>query len=571
MFHQFIKIISLVTIIITTIAHSKDIGTPDGLSIAEWQNIQKQINSKSALQTNATLDQNYLKASNVDANDTIANGGDGGDAFGISVDIDGDTLVVGARYENGAGDTINNSGAAYVFIKSNGAWVQQGDPLRASNPNTTDQLGMSVGISGDTIVVGSRLGESEVVNSGTAYVYTRTAGVWSFQTLLKASNPSAFDQFGFTIAIDSGTIVVGAYQEDGSSSSDNYGAAYIFTGSGNSWSQQAMLTAAGLGTGIGIGDNFGYSVSISGDTVVIGAYKEDGLDDATQDDSGAAYVFVRTGTSWSPQAYLKASNVGTSDNFGVSVSISGNSIVVGATGEDGDSNSINSTGAAYVFTRSGTTWSEQSILRATNAGNGDFFGSSVAIDSNKIVIGAKFENGDGIDGLDNNNAFNSGAAYLFERNGVMVQQTYLKASNADAFDEFGISVAISGNTVVVGAHGENSAFSNMPDDNTFSPDPNGAGATYIFSPGDMMFADGFEQAVVVKLFQYLSKIQSNTNLDQYPVYDGKNNSLVFYGHSLKLKNNYDKQDIVEIVKFWLHEVLIEEGLSGQLGLDVIFE
>ncbi len=538
---------------------------PNGLSSSEWENIQSQINDKSLPQVNAILDQNYLKASNVDANINVA---DGGDDFGGAVAIDGDTLVVGARFEDGDdGGTENNSGAAYVFVKSNGAWVEQAY-LRASNPGSGDQFGVSVGISGDTIIVGSHLEDTDTGNSGAVYVYTRTMNVWSFQTMLKASNLGANDFFAYSIAIDTGTIIIGAYKEDGddSSSLNDYGAAYVFTGAGNSWSQQTKLTAGNFE----MGDNFGYSVSISGNTAVIGAYKEDGIDDGNQDDSGAAYVFLRSGTAWTQQAYLKASNVGANDNFGVSVGVSGDIVVVGAFNEDGDTESLPGSGAAYVYTRTGMVWSGNGVLRADNAGIGDLFGTSVSIDGNSIVVGAKFENGDGIGGLDNDNAFNAGAAYLFKRTGMVVQQTYIKASNADTRDEFGIAVAVSGSTIIVGAQREDSAFVDNPADNTFVSDAQGAGAAYVYSPPDMMFTDGFEAPVVMKLFQYLSKIQSNSQLEQVPVYDSQSNSLAFYGHSLKLKNNYAKKDILEVVKFWLHEILIEEGLSGQYGSDVIF-
>ncbi len=561
----------LITVILVSVlniiqAKSNELNIPKGLSASEWKSIQSQINDKSLPQANAILDQNYLKASNVDANTNV---GDGGDAFGGAVAIDGDTLVVGARYEDGIDDgNENNSGAAYVFVKSNGAWVEQAY-LRASNPSSGDQFGISVGISGDTIIVGSHLEDTDTGNSGAIYVYTRTMNVWSFQTMLKASNLGSNDFYGFSIAIDSGTIIVGAYKEDGDDSSalNDYGAAHIFTGAGNSWSLQTKLTAGNFE----MGDNFGYSVSISGNTAVIGAYKEDGIDDGNQDDSGAAYVFVRSGTVWSQQAYLKASNVGAIDNFGVSVGVSGDTIVVGSFNEDGDGDSTLGSGAAYVFTRTGTAWSENGILRADNADMGDLFGSSVSIDGNSIVVGAKFENGDGVDGLDNNNAFNAGGAYLFKRIGPVIQQTYIKASNADLRDEFGIAVAVSGSTIIVGAQREDSAFVDNPDDNTFVSDAQGAGAAYIFTPPDLMFIDGFETPVVVKLFQYLSKIKSNSQLEQVPVYYSQSNILVFYGHSLKLKNNYNKEDILDVVKFWLHEVLIEEGLSGQYGLDVIFE
>ena len=151
-----------------------------------------------------------------------------------------------------------------------------------------------------------------------------------------------------------------------------------------------------------------------------------------------------------------------------------------------------------MFTRSGVIWSEQSILKSLNVGLGDFFGNAVAIDGNRIIVGAKFEDGDGIDGLDNNLAFNSGAAYLFTRsNTTWTQKSYLKASNADIRDELGTAVALSGTNIIVTAPSEDSAFTNDPSDNTFVSNPPttqfiGAGAAYVFTPPDLIFSDGFE-------------------------------------------------------------------------------
>ena len=228
--------------------------------------------------------------------------------------------------------------------------------------------------------------------------------------------------------------------------------------------QQAYIKASNTEKGLEVEDNFGWSVAISGDTMVIGAPNEDsnatGVNgnqtNNSATDSGAAYVFVRSGTNWIQQAYLKASNTGGNDVFGFSVAVSGDTVVVGArwessnaTGVNGNqsNNSASAAGAAYVFVRSGTNWIQQAYLKASNTGASDIFGRSVAISGDTIVIGAGLEdsNATGVNGNQtNNSATDSGAAYVFVRDGTnWVQQAYLKASNTGAVDWFGFSVAVS--------------------------------------------------------------------------------------------------------------------------------
>lgn len=501
---MFIKIqnyflLSTLVLLTTISSHANDADLNTDITDAEWNDIYSHIytNYKSIPFTNAAqLDQSYLKASNVDDGDRDGNG----DGFGSSVAIDGDTLVIGARFEDGDNDDTLSSGAAYVFVKLNGAWVEQ-SYLKASDGINGDQFGYSVAISGDTLIVGSHLEDTTQPNSGAVYVFTRTLNVWSEQTILKASNPGVNDNFGYSIDIDGGYIISGARREDGADNGlqNDAGAAYVFTGSGNSWSQQAYLQASNIGEG----DNFGVSVAIDNDTIVVGASLEDGADDGMEDDMGAAYVFVRSGTTWSQQGnLLTASNGEAKDNFGISVDISGESVVVGSHLEDGLDNMLeSSSGAAYVFTRSSVVWSEQAILKSLNVGAGDLFGNAVAIDGDSVIVGARFEDGDGIGGLDNNLAFNSGAAYLFTRSqNLWTQQSYLKASNADIRDEFGTAVALSGTNLVATAPSEDSAVINDPNDNTFvsnaPPFIVGAGAAYVFTPPDLMFSNGFEEIVV---------------------------------------------------------------------------
>ncbi len=260
--------------------------------------------------------------------------------------------------------------------------------------------------------------------------------------------------------------------------------------------QQASLKASNAGPA----DYFGYSVAVSGDTVVVGAWLESsnatGVDgdetDNSAANSGAAYVFVRSGSTWTQQAYLKASNAEEDDNFGFAVAVSGDTALITAGGEDSEAtgadgdetdNSTGSSGAAYVFTRSGSIWSQQAYLKASNPEPNARFGETAALSGDTAVVGTTFErsNATGINGnqMDRSEP-QSGAAYVFARSGgTWSQQAYLKASNSERFDRFGISVAVSGDTIIVGAFDEDSAASEIGGDETDNSAQN-AGAAYVF-------------------------------------------------------------------------------------------
>ncbi len=466
----------------------------------------------------------YLKASNTG----------GGDNFGLSVAASGDTVVVGAPREDSSatgvdGDGDDNSaadsGAAYVFVRdAGGVWSQQAY-LKASNTGALgDRFGHSVAVSGDTVVVGAfqedssatgvdgNQADNSAFNSGAAYVFVRDAGgVWSQQAYLKASNTEGGDNFGISVAVSGDTVVVGAHLEDSNAtgvdadqddnSGGSSGAAYVLVRSGGVWSQQAYLKASNTDGG----DIFGFSVAVSGDTAVIGAHLEDsnatGVDgnqaDNTSADSGAAYVFVRDpGGVWSQQAYLKASNTDTVDRFGDSVAVSGDTVVIGAPREDSSATGVNGDqgnagpsanyGAAYVFVRDADgVWSQHAYLKASNAGLQDEFGDSAAVSGDTVVVGALGEdrNATGVAGdQDNNSAGSAGAAYVFVRDAADTwsQAAYLKASNTEFDDQFGSSVAVSGDTVVVGAHLEDSNATGV-DGNQADNSAFGSGAAYVFT------------------------------------------------------------------------------------------
>lgn len=371
--------------------------------------------------------QAYLKTTNQGA----------GDELGYSIALDGDTLVVGARNEDGSGTGVNpahnnlgsNAGAAYVFVRSGTTWTQQAY-LKASNTGANDWFGYSVALAGNTLAVGAPFedGSATGVNgadddgtlaAGAVYVFTRSGTIWSQQAYIKASNTGADDQFGRSVALSGETLVVGAPEEDGSgigvnptsnNLTPNSGAVYIFTRSGTTWSQQAYLKASNPD----VSDLFGESVALDGDTLAVGAKEEDsiltgvtagspssGVTGNGAGESGAVYIFTRSGTVWSQQAYVKASNAEANDLFGISVAVSDNTVAIGARSEDSnatgingaDNNSASASGATYVFTRTGTTWSQQAYIKASNTQTGDNFGATIDVDSDILIVGTGFDLG----------------------------------------------------------------------------------------------------------------------------------------------------------------------------------
>ena len=424
----------------------------------------------------------YLKASNTGVVDYFGHSVSlSGDTLAVGAvrEDSSATGVNGSQSDNSA----TWSGAVYVFTRSGRTWSQQAY-LKASNTGTSDEFGYSVSLFGDTLAVGAYWEDSSatgvngsqsdnsVRQSGAVYVFTRSGTTWSQQAYLKASNTGFGDNFGYSVSLSGDTLAVGARGS---------GAVYIFTRSGRTWSQQAYLKASNTGAG----DWFGSSVSLSGDTLAVGARREGsnatGVDgnqsDNSASNSGAVYVFTRSGSTWSQQAYLKASNTGADDEFGYSVSLSGDTLAVGArregssaTGVNGSQsdNSVSNSGAVYVFTRSGRTWSQQAYLKASNTERGDEFGYSVSLSGDTLAVGARHEGSSatGVNGSQSDNSVsNSGAVYVFTRSGrTWSQQAYLKASNTERDDEFGYSVSLSGDTLAVGARLEESSATGVNGD-----------------------------------------------------------------------------------------------------------
>ena len=494
----------------------------------------------------------YLKASNPDASDHFGCGGEnhGHNGQSVALSADGRTLAVGAPHESSAARGVNgnqrdnsvfDAGAVYVFTRTGDSWTQQAY-LKPSNPQSGAEFGHYVALSADgntlavsayweasnaTGVNGNQQDES-IPQAGAVYVFARAGSAWSQQAYVKASNTGEAgtadtfgegDQFGWSLALsgDGTTIAVGAITEDGGAAgingnqrdnaSPSAGAVYVFTRAGRVWSQQAYVKPSNLDAG----DMFGYSVSLSGDgsVLAVGSFDEDGsgrginpAPDNRNAGSGGVYVFARAGATWSQQAYLKPGNSEPQDSFGVHLALSedGATLLAGSLDEDCPASGVNprgcdtdwnsdlSMGAAYVFVRAGTAWSQQAFLKPSNTGANDWFGARVALsgDGNTAAIGAPFEDGGarGVNGRQNDDsASQAGAVYVFTRTGTTWQQrAYVKGSNTEAFDEFGSSVAFdrSGATLAASARGEDSAArgvnANQADNSAAE-----AGAVYLFA------------------------------------------------------------------------------------------
>ena len=324
--------------------------------------------------------------------------------------------------------------AAALAATATAATVTEDAKLAASDGAVQDLLGRSVAADGDTAIVGATFGDGNEVNSGSAYVLVGSGSTWIEQAKLTASDGAGTDFFGESVSVSGDTAVVGAYYDD--DGAGDSGSAYVFVRNGSSWSEEAKLTAS---DGAAY-DLFGGSVSVSGDTAVVGAP----YDDDNGGGSGSAYVFVRSGGTWTEQQKLTASVGSAVDYFGCSVSLSGDTAVVGAT--YGDGNEVDS-GLAYVFVRSDSVWSEQVKLTASDGAGGDVFGCSVSVSSDTAIVGAY---------RDDDSGDSSGSAYVFVRSGsTWEERAKLTASDGVAGDWFGWSVAVSGDTAIVGAKGDN--------------------------------------------------------------------------------------------------------------------
>jgi hypothetical protein len=354
----------------------------------------------------------------------MAPDGAASDDFGYSVAISDDTAIVGApSRDTGRGV---NTGSAYVFTRSAGVWTLQ-QILTASDGEQYDWFGFSVAISGDTAIVGAVFDDTAAgTNAGSAYVFTRSSGVWTEQQKLTASDGWTWAGFGRSVAIGKDTVIVGApfYHVD----APEEGAAYVFTRTNSVWTQHQRLITADSSAE----DFFGYSVAISDETAIVSALLG----------AGSAYVFTQTGGIWTQQQKLTPDE--DYSQFGGSVAISGENVIVGAA--YATTTADFQAGAAYIFSRSEDVWARQQKLYASDGAIVNNFGFSVAIDDDMALVGSPH-------GLTA-----AGSAYVFKRGkGDWTQYQKLTASDGVVGDAFGYSVATAGSTAIVGTKGDDTA------------------------------------------------------------------------------------------------------------------
>lgn len=361
------------------------------------------------------------------------------DDFGYTVSISLDTVVIGVPRDD---DDGANSGSAYVFSQNHGGPDNWGQvrKVTAGDPGSKDRFGNSVSLSGDTLVVGANQDDDQGSNSGSAYVFHRNAGganAWGQVAKLTANDGVRGDNFGISVSVHGDFALVGAHRDD--DAGRNSGAAYVFyrdAGGSDAWGQVRKLTASD-----GAADHqFGMSVSINGNIALVGAY--------TADSKGAAYIFGRAPEGpdlWGEVTKLSASDGEHADSFGYTVSLSGSFALVSAVGDD---DAGTSSGSAYLFGQDegGTdNWGEITKLLASDGALADLFGLTAAVGGDVVLVGSVYDDDAGP---------NSGSAYLFtqDQGGVDAWGEVKKLVSVDGVgDHFGHAVAIDGDFAIAGA------------------------------------------------------------------------------------------------------------------------
>lgn len=457
------------------------------MSEEDWQDIQRQITNHAEanglreiktterIEDSEIVQRDFIKAFNPDVNDQ----------FGTSIAFSGNTLVVGAQFEDSAGggtdgnpssNNLIDSGAVYVFVRTQNSWEQQAY-LKASNAGTSDRFGISVDIDGDLIVVGAtgedthRVGVNPTPsegasNSGAAYVFQRINDRWLEIAFLKASRVTTSSRFGAAVGISRETVVVGApvaNRVSGNQTTQRTGAAYVFVRNDGLWEQQAEL----FPTSPDSGDLFGEAVAVYQDTVVVGVPREDS--DSTvvngnrgnaggslNRDFGAAYVYARNNTSWASQAYLKPPRVGVSGNFGNSVGVFENNVVVGAP----------NFGQSYLFQRTlRGSWRYIDTFPSTGGGGSNSqFGNTVSMDEGFVAIG--FLRSKRVE------------HYLID--GITIVPLGAAEGNDNASTNFGFDAAISSAGILVSDISQSSGIPGVNGDESDTSASN-SGAVYFFT------------------------------------------------------------------------------------------
>lgn len=402
----------------------------------------------STTQSNYILAQNWNEIMKVVASDRGAS-----DRYGYSVGISGSYAIVGApreSHDTSGGNYLLTAGSAYILEKIGGNWIEV-QKLVASDRAAGDHFGSSVDISGNIAIISSPsededvTGGNSIQSTGSAYIFERTTGVWTETQKIVATDRGINDKFGYSVAISGDYAIVGANNDGHDTTGGNHlansGSAYIFKNTGGVWTEVQKIIASDRGAF----DIFGTTVDISGDYAIVGAELEnhDTLGSNSLYNSGSAYIFKNDGTSWFEVQKVVASDRDRNDKFGHSVAISRDYALIGALGESHDTtggNYIEQSGSAYIFKNNGSSWNEVQKLVASDRGDSDSFGKSVALSGDYAIISAIGESHDNTGG---NTLQFSGSAYIFKNNaGTWTERQKIVASDRDVYDRFGHAVDI---------------------------------------------------------------------------------------------------------------------------------
>jgi len=309
------------------------------------------------------------------------------DFFGYPNSLYQDTLVVGAI---GVDTGATRAGSVYVYVRSGVTWTLQ-QTINNPSPADYDHFGVTISLYQDTLVVGIYNDDTGAYDAGSVYVYVRSGVTWTLQQTINNPSPAFDDEFSWSVSLYQDTLVVGTPYDD--IGATNAGTVYVYIRSGNTWTLQQTINSPSPADY----ENFGFPVSLYQDTLVVGAYN----DDTGIEDSGSVYVYVRSGTSWSLQQTLNNPSPENYDNFGDSVSLYQDTLVVGARYDD---TGATNAGSVYVYTRSGTSWSLQQTLNNPSPANSDYFGDLISLYQDTLVIGAP---------QDDTGATNVGSVYVY--------------------------------------------------------------------------------------------------------------------------------------------------------------
>lgn len=436
------------------------------------------------------------------------NNGASNDNFGTDVDIDGDLMVVGAHKKNAGG--LPDAGEVYVYRRVSGQWTLEQN-LIADDAAISDQFGTSVSIFGDKIAVGSPNNSEAAFNGGAVYIYKFDNGTWVEEEKILAGDANDSDNFGFSVSLDNDRVLIGCPNNNGGS--PNIGGAYVYDFDGNNWifTQKLVSTFSEFG-----GESLGYDVALEGDVAVLGSP----LDDDAGTDSGTGFIYRFNGTNWIFEQKLVASDGGNSHSFSFSVDIDGIKVIVGAYGS-GNSSS----GACYIFEYDGTNWIEEHLFYGASPSSDDWLGYDVAINGETFLASAINDDG---------KASNGGATHVYRWDVVeseWILELTLYPTDGGNGDDYGSSVAIDQFDIVVGSpfrdlSGSNSGLAYYYDLCTYTPkqeiciatvDSSSVGHYILFEKDRATMIDSFYLWRLDDNFQ-LSKIDSSSYFDDEEFY-----------------------------------------------------